>query len=42
MGSLAAELFVAMALGASLHAFGDRLSLATLIVVLTLGLMLAG
>ncbi len=41
-GSLAAQLFVAMALGASLHAFGDRLSLATLIVVLTLGSMLGG
>ncbi len=41
-GSLAAQLFVAMALGAALHAFGDHLSLATLIVVLTLGSMLGG
>ncbi len=41
-GSVAAQLFVAMALGASLHAFGARLSLATLIVVLTLGSMLGG
>lgn len=41
-GSLAAQLFVAMALGASLHAFGDHLSLATLIIVLTLGSMLGG
>ncbi len=41
-GSLAAQLFVALALGAALHAFGDRLSLATLIVVLTLGSMLGG
>ncbi len=41
-GSVAAQLFVAMALGASLHAFGDRLSLAALIIVLTLGSMLGG
>jgi uncharacterized membrane protein YbhN (UPF0104 family) len=41
-GNVAAQLFVAMALGASLHAFGDRLNLATLIVVLTLGSMLGG
>lgn len=41
-GNLAAQLFVAMALGASLHAFGDRLSLSTIIVVLTLGSMLGG
>ena len=41
-GSAAAQIFVAMALGASLHAFGDRLGLATLIVVLTLGSMLGG
>ncbi len=41
-GSVAAQIFVALALGTSLHAFGDRLSLATLIVVLTLGSMLGG
>lgn len=41
-GSVAAQLFVAMALGAALHAFGDRLSLAALIIVLTLGSMLGG
>jgi uncharacterized membrane protein YbhN (UPF0104 family) len=41
-GSAAAQIFVALALGASLHAFGDRLNLATLIVVLTLGSMLGG
>ncbi len=31
-GNIAAQLFVAMALGASLHAFGDRLDLSVLIV----------
>jgi uncharacterized membrane protein YbhN (UPF0104 family) len=41
-GSAAAQIFVALALGASLHAFGNRLNLATLIVVLTLGSMLGG
>ncbi len=41
-GSIAAQLFVALALGASLHAFGERLSLAALIIVLTLGSMLGG
>ena len=41
-GSAAAQIFVALALGASLHAFGDELNLATLIVVLTLGSMLGG
>ncbi len=41
-GSAAAQIFVALALGAALHAFGDRLNLATLIVVLTLGSMLGG
>ena len=41
-GNVAAQLFVALALGASLHAFGDRLGLATLLVVLTLGSMLGG
>ena len=33
---------MALALGASLHAFGDRLGLATMLVVLTLGSMLGG
>ena len=41
-GSAAAQILVALALGASLHAFGDSLDLATLIVVLTLGSMLGG
>ncbi len=41
-GSVAAQVFVALALGASLHAFGDSLNLATLIIVLTLGSMLGG
>jgi uncharacterized membrane protein YbhN (UPF0104 family) len=41
-GNVAAQLFVAMALGASLHAFGDHLGLATLLIVLTLGSMLGG
>ena len=41
-GSVAAQIFVALALGAALHAFGDHLGLATLIVVLTLGSMLGG
>jgi uncharacterized membrane protein YbhN (UPF0104 family) len=41
-GSIVAQLLVAMALGAALHAFGDHLSLAILLVVLTLGSMLGG
>jgi uncharacterized membrane protein YbhN (UPF0104 family) len=41
-GSAAAQIFVALALGTALHAFGDHLNLATLIVVLTLGSMLGG
>jgi uncharacterized membrane protein YbhN (UPF0104 family) len=41
-GSVLAQVFVALALGAALHAFGDRLGLATLIVVLTLASMLGG
>ncbi len=41
-GSAAAQIFVALALGTALHAFGQRLDLATLIVVLTLGSMLGG
>ena len=41
-GNIAAQLFIALALGASLHAFGAHLSLAALIIVLTLGSMLGG
>lgn len=41
-GNIAAQLFVALALGSALHAFGQHLSLATLLVVLTLGSMLGG
>ena len=41
-GNIAAQILVALALGASLHAFGDHLGLATLLVVLTLGSMLGG
>jgi uncharacterized membrane protein YbhN (UPF0104 family) len=41
-GSVAAQILVALALGAALHAFGDHLSLAALIIVLTLGSMLGG
>ncbi|MHB1519408.1 MAG: lysylphosphatidylglycerol synthase domain-containing protein [Acidimicrobiales bacterium] len=41
-GSIMAQLLVAFALGAALHAFGDSLSLSTLIVVLTLGSMIGG
>jgi uncharacterized membrane protein YbhN (UPF0104 family) len=41
-GSAAAQIFVALALGTALHAFGDHLGLATLILVLTLGSMLGG
>jgi len=33
---------VALALGAALHAFGQQLSLASLIIVLTLGSMIGG
>ena len=36
------QLLVAFALGASLHAFGEHLSLAQLLVVLTLGSILGG
>jgi|GEM_PF-159833 len=42
VGSIVAQLLVAMALGAALHAFGDHLGLAVLLVVLTLGSMLGG
>jgi len=41
-GQLAAQLLVALALGTSLHAFGDHLSLPTIIVVITIGSMLGG
>jgi uncharacterized membrane protein YbhN (UPF0104 family) len=41
-GNLIAQVVVALALGAALHAFGDHLGLATLIVILTLGSMLGG
>jgi uncharacterized membrane protein YbhN (UPF0104 family)/uncharacterized membrane protein YhaH (DUF805 family) len=41
-GNVAAQIFVALALGAALHAFGDHLGLATLLVVLTLASMLGG
>jgi uncharacterized protein (TIRG00374 family) len=41
-GNVIAQVVIALALGASLHAFGDHLGLATLIVVLTLASMLGG
>ena len=41
-GSLASQLLVALALGASLRAFGDHLSLATLILVIALASMVGG
>ncbi len=41
-GEILGQLLVAMALGASLHAFDQRLSLAALLIVLTLGSMLGG
>jgi uncharacterized membrane protein YbhN (UPF0104 family) len=41
-GNVAAQIFVALALGAALHAFGQHLGLATLLIVLTLGSMLGG
>ena len=41
-GNIAAQLLVALALGASLHAFDQRLPMSTLLVVLTLGSMLGG
>jgi uncharacterized protein (TIRG00374 family) len=41
-GALLAQLAIAFALGTALHAFGQHLSLATLIVVLTLASMLGG
>jgi uncharacterized membrane protein YbhN (UPF0104 family) len=41
-GATAAQLCVVLALGASLQAFGDHLSVATLLVVITLAGMLGG
>jgi uncharacterized protein (TIRG00374 family) len=41
-GMFIAQLVIAFALGASVHAFGYRLSLPVLIVVLTIGSMLGG
>jgi uncharacterized membrane protein YbhN (UPF0104 family) len=41
-GNVVAQIVIAMALGAALHAFGDHLGLATLLVVLTLASMLGG
>jgi len=41
-GEILGQVLVALALGASLHAFGERLSLAALLIVLTLGSMLGG
>jgi len=41
-GNMTCQLLVALALGASLHAFGAHLSLAQLVIVLTLGSVLGG
>jgi uncharacterized membrane protein YbhN (UPF0104 family) len=41
-GEILGQLLVAMALGTSLHAFDEHLSLAALLIVLTLGSMLGG
>ena len=41
-GSILAQLFVAVALGASLHAVGQRASIATLLVVITLASIIGG
>jgi len=41
-GSTASQLFIALCLGASLHAVGQHVSLATLIVVLTLASIIGG
>jgi uncharacterized protein (TIRG00374 family) len=41
-GSVLAQLLVAMALGASLHAVGQRESIATLLVVITLASIIGG
>lgn len=40
--SILAQLFVALALGASLHAVGQRASIATLLVVITLASIIGG
>lgn len=41
-GSLCSQLFIAMCLGASLHAVGEHATFATIIVVLTLASMIGG
>ncbi len=41
-GALAAQVLVALALGAALQAFGDHLSFTTIVVVITLASMLGG
>ena len=41
-GEVGAQVLVALSLGAALHAFGQHLSLASLIIVLTLGSMIGG
>jgi uncharacterized membrane protein YbhN (UPF0104 family) len=41
-GEIAGQVLVALALGASLHAFDEHLSLAALLIALTLGSMLGG
>ena len=41
-GSVLAQVLVAMALGASLHAVGQRASIATLLVVITLASIIGG
>jgi uncharacterized protein (TIRG00374 family) len=41
-GSVASQLFVAFALGASLHAVGEQVSLATLLVVITTASIIGG
>jgi uncharacterized protein (TIRG00374 family) len=41
-GAVAAQLLIALCLGASLHAFGDHLSLPTIIVILTTASILGG
>ncbi len=41
-GALSAQIMVALALGAALHAFGEHLSLATIFIVITLASMLGG
>jgi uncharacterized protein (TIRG00374 family) len=41
-GNLVAQVVIALALGAALHAFGDHLGLATLVVVLTVASVLGG